>query len=103
MKRLIASAMAVGVVTAGALSSAPVAAATPHPDGSCRVGGGGFIGGGAFRDCDMWPDGSFHHKVSGFGPFAFGDVFSGRVCDSPPGNPMPPVTDNDPATMCPGW
>lgn len=103
MKSITKGALAASAIALTAALTAPTAAAVPWPDGSCRRGGGGFIGYGAFEDCDMWPDGSFHHRVSGAGPFAIGDVFVGRVCDSPRGNPMPPVTDNDPNTKCPGW
>lgn len=78
---------------------APEANAIPPGPNSCVSGGGGFIGGGGYEDCDLWPDGSFYHRVYGFGPFAFGGS-SGRVCD---GSPIPPATDNDPTTKCPGW
>ncbi|QWY84398.1 hypothetical protein SEA_KNOCKER_56 [Mycobacterium phage Knocker] len=96
---------AVGVITlawGGAVLVPAVAEAVPPGPNTCVSGGGGFIGFGAFRDCDLWPDGSFWHEVTGGGPFAFGGS-SGRVCDSPRGNPMPPPTDSDPTTMCPGW
>ena len=54
------------------------------------AGGGGFIGGGSYEDCDLWADGSFWHRWTGWGPFAHGGG-AGRVCDG-----MPPVpTDND--------
>lgn len=83
----------------GALVAGPaVAQAIPPGPNTCVSGGGGFIGYGSYTDCDLWPDGSFWHRVSGGGPFAWGDS-SGRVCD---GFPIPPATDNDPTTPCPG-
>lgn len=72
----------------------PAQAIPPGPN-SCVSGGGGFIGYGWYRDCDLWPDGSFWHEWGGSGPFAFGGG-SGRVCDG-----IPPVpTDSDPKTPC---
>ena len=86
-------------VTWGALVAGPAVAQAilPGPN-TCVSGGGGFIGYGSYEDCDLWPDGSFWHRVSGGGPFAWGGS-SGRVCD---GFPVPPATDNDPKTPCPG-
>lgn len=97
MKR-IALLAATAAATAGALFSAPTASAIPPGPNTCVSGGGGFIGYGGYRDCDLWPDGSFWHEVTGGGPFAWGGS-SGRVCD---GFPVPPATDNDPSTPCPG-
>jgi hypothetical protein len=94
-----AFAVAAGI---GFVGSTPQAEAVPPGPNTCVSGGGGFIGFGSFRDCDLWADGSFYHEVFGGGPFAFGGS-SGRVCDSPRGNPMPPATDWDPNTICPGW
>ncbi|UOW93396.1 hypothetical protein SEA_LABELLE_71 [Mycobacterium phage Labelle] len=100
-----ALAFAAGVFAFGmALGTAFAAEAGAVPPGpnTCVSGGGGFIGGGSFRDCDLWQDGSFWHEVIGWGPFAHGGS-AGRVCDSPRGNPFPPPTDSDPNTKCPGW
>jgi hypothetical protein len=58
------------------------------------MGGGPFA---TFKDCDLWSDGSFWHEVYG-GFIGYGGSAS-RVCD---GFPVPPATDSDPSTPCPG-
>lgn len=88
MRKLFAAAAA--AVTVPFLLATPTAQASP---GQC--GGGGFIGGGSFCDTDPWPDGSFWHCVTGWGPFAWGSNCN-RVCEGFP----PPITDNDPRTPC---
>jgi hypothetical protein len=70
----------------------PADAIPPAPY-TCVGGGGPFA---SFRDCDLWPDGSFWHEVAG-GFIGWGSS-SGRVCD---GNPPIP-TDMNPNTPCPG-
>ena len=95
LKGLVLSAMIAGAMYAGVTTAAPSAEAIPPGPNSCVSGGGGFIGYGWYRDCDLWPDGSFWHEWGGSGPFAFGGG-AGRVCDG-----MPPVpTDSDPRTPC---
>lgn len=84
-----------GMALVAAFSPTQAQAIPPGPN-SCVSGGGGFVGGGWYEDCDLWPDGSFWHRWTGWGPFASGGG-AGRVCDG-----LPPVpTDNDPNTPCP--
>lgn len=97
MIKVLAASAASAIMIGAGVFGMPSAAAVP---GQC--GGGGFIGYGSFCDSDGWSDGSFWHCVGGGGPFAWGSTCN-RVCDSPRGNPMPPLTDNDPNTKCPGW
>ena len=90
---------AVGLVV---FAMSMMSAYTAHSQPGMNCGGGGFIGWGSYCDSDYWPDGSKLHCVSGGGPFAWGSRCD-RVCDSPPGNPLPPITDSDPNTRCPGY
>ena len=97
VKRTLILAGLGALTAAGVLTAAPQANAIPPGPYTCVGGGGGFIGGGSYEDCDLWPDGSFWHRWTGYGPFAWGGG-AGRVCDG-----MPPVpTDMDPTTPCPG-
>jgi hypothetical protein len=82
-----------GLLAGLAVMSMPSANAIPPQPGVCISGGGPFA---TFRDCDLWPDGSFYHQE--FGGFIGYGGREGRVCDGFP----PPFTDNDPTTMCPG-
>jgi hypothetical protein len=86
-----------GMALGAAFAPAQAQAKPPGPN-SCVSGGGGFIGGGSFTDCDLWPDGSFWHTWRAWGPFASGGGAM-RVCDN--GTPAPAPTDNDPNTPCP--
>lgn len=94
VKRTLILAGLGALTAAGVLTAAPQANAIPPAPYTCIGGGGPFA---LFRDCDLWPDGSFWHEVAG-GFIGWGSS-SGRVCD---GNPPTP-TDMDPTTYCPGW
>ena len=82
-----------GMAIATAFTPTEAQAIPPGPN-QCIMGGGPFA---TFKDCDLWPDGSFWH--SEFGGFIGYGGREGRVCDGFP----PPFTDNDPNTVCPGW
>lgn len=93
MAKLVLMLLGAMIIAAILMLFSPRANAIPPQPGVCVSGGWGYA---AYRDCDLWPDGSFwHQEVAGF--IGFGGR-EGRVCDGFP----PPFTDNDPTTPCPG-
>jgi hypothetical protein len=88
----MATGIAIGSLGIG-VALAPQANAIPKGPNSCVLVNAPFV---SYKDCDLWPDGSYYHEVlGGYGGLGGGESY--RACD---GFPIPPATDNDPRTPC---